>query len=98
LANWCVCVAGCFGPDAPVESSGKLFMCIARRTKKNKIKKEQTSGYVCSSELRPQIEATEAVLSTFARTLQKRLDTKSLKEEGLDAVVKTKKAKRKYVA
>lgn len=73
-ANWSVSVVGHFGPDAPKEKDGQIFICVARRTKK-KLKVSDTTEYVCKSEGRAkrQEEATEAVLTTLARVLHKRI-------------------------
>jgi PncC family amidohydrolase len=72
-ANWGVSIVGHFGPDAPTEKDGQIFICCARRTLKGNLKVKETQVYVCKSETRTkrQMEATEVVLTCLARELHK---------------------------
>jgi nicotinamide-nucleotide amidase len=73
-AQWSVAVVGHLGPDAPTEKDGQIFYSCTRRTKKDNLKVTDSAEYVCKSKDRVarQEEATEAVLTNFARVLHKK--------------------------
>lgn len=73
-ANWSVSVVGHLGPDAPEEKDGVLYICIARRTKKNNIKIADMIEHKLSkdSRIRRQQQATESVLTFFVRCLSRK--------------------------
>jgi PncC family amidohydrolase len=73
-ADWSLGIVGHLGPDAPKEKDGLIFLCIARRTKKGKIKIKHQEKYVLQSHPRANRmqEAAEASLTHFARLLTKK--------------------------
>lgn len=78
-ANWGVAVVGHLGPDAPSEKDGLVYFCVARRTKKGKIKiKEWDEGKTtASTRITRQQYASEIVLTYLHRALER----KSKKEQ-----------------
>jgi PncC family amidohydrolase len=70
-ASWAVSVVGHFGPDAPAKKDGVIYYCIARLTNKDQIKVKKCEQFKLSSKERiaRQKEASEVVLTAFARYL-----------------------------
>lgn len=95
-ADWAVTVVGHFGPDAPAEKDGQIFICVARRTKKGNLKVCDATEYKCNSDGREkrQSETTEAVLMAFARVLHKRTKTDEATVDGDAPLRKEKTGKR----
>lgn len=75
-ADWSAAVVGHFGPDAPEDKDGQIFVAIARRTRKGNIKVKDEIEYVCQSDtrLQRQNEATEVTLTHVARALHKKTE------------------------
>ncbi len=73
-ADWSVAVVGHMGPNSPVDKDGHIDICIARRTKKGKLKGKDVLHYQCHSKDRAGRlqEATEAVLTHLSRRLFKK--------------------------
>lgn len=98
-ATWGVSVVGHLGPDAPPEKDGLIHVCIARRTAKGNLKVKDETEYTCQKgeRVRRQEEATEVVLTTFSRLLNKKSQNEtSVNGNGTDHKrrKKGKKAKR----
>lgn len=72
-ANWSLSVVGHIGPNAPKEKDGLIFGCIAKRTKKGRLKIKEIVEYKLSKKERHerQKEAVEAMLTYLAKTLLK---------------------------
>jgi len=77
-ANWGLSIVGHLGPDAPQEKDGVVWICIARRTRKGKIKvKSVTSHKLNGTERVPrQRAAAEIALTLLSRTLVTRQQVK----------------------
>jgi PncC family amidohydrolase len=88
-ADWGVSVVGHLGPDSPKDKDGLLFVCVARRTKKGRIKIKDTIEYILKSpdRVKRQEEACEVVLTILARAIKKREELDSYRHEP----VRTKK-------
>jgi nicotinamide-nucleotide amidase len=73
-ADWSIGIVGHFGPDAPKEKDGIIFLTFVRRTKRGKIKVKERIKHKLSCEPRilRQEEATEVALTFFARLLNKK--------------------------
>jgi len=73
-ASWAVSIVGHFGPDAPPEKDGMIYICVMRRTKKGNLKiceKIQHRLNDVDRSIRQKM-ATEVCLSTLGRILIKR--------------------------
>lgn len=68
-AQWSAAVVGHLGPDSPEEKDGMIHLCIARRTKKGKIKAKYIGQHILGDGTRTQRQrcATEIVLTVLAR-------------------------------
>lgn len=75
-ANWGVAIVGHVGPDAPAEKDGVIYLAIARRTKKRRLKLKDTYEHRLASEgrARRQEEAVEVILTHLARCIQKKTE------------------------
>lgn len=73
-ATWSLGIVGHLGPDAPKEKDGVIYLCIARRTNKGKIKIKHEARYQLQTNPRSKRmqEAVEACLTHFARLLTKK--------------------------
>lgn len=73
-ASWALSVVGHFGPNAPAEKDGAIYICIIRRTAKGKFKVKEQMRYQLSIQERAtrQKMATEVCLTALARILMKR--------------------------
>jgi nicotinamide-nucleotide amidase len=108
-ANWSVAVVGHLGPDSPEEKDGQIFVAIARRTHKGRLKVKDTQEYICKSaegigdaggddgkrlRVMRQDEAVEVALTCLARLLNKKTENDG-KGRGKrdDGIVKTKPGK-----
>lgn len=74
-ADWGVAVVGHLGPGAPKEKDGQIFVCIARKNSKGKIKVKEVheSSLNVSDRVARQKAATEVVLATLGRRLMARV-------------------------
>lgn len=81
-AKWSVSVVGHFGPDAPEEKDGQVFVCVARRTNKKKLKVKDTleQKLTPSDRVSRQREATELALTALGRSLMSRSRRKEHKK------------------
>jgi len=75
-ASWALSIVGHFGPNAPVEKDGVIYICIIRRTAKGKFKIKEQMQYQLSIQERVvrQKMATEVCLTALARILMKRVN------------------------
>jgi PncC family amidohydrolase len=82
-ADWSVAIVGHLGPDAPQDKDGLLYVCVARRTKKGRVKIKDTSEYRMSTPDRAhrQEEAVEVALTKFSRFMRKRTERESHSDE-----------------
>lgn len=72
-ADWSLSIVGHFGPDAPKDKDGQIFIAIGRRTGKGKIKIEEISNHTISGDrIARQNAATETALELLARALVRR--------------------------
>lgn len=82
-ATWAAAVVGHFGPNAPEESDGLIYVVIARKTKKGKIKCERAEHRLNDKDrVSRQLGAAEIVLTELSRAILKRTkkeDSKSRK-------------------
>lgn len=81
-ATWSLAVVGHFGPDAPEELDGKIFVSIARRTRKGNLKISVTTEHIIkdiSDRVSRQKIATEVCLTILARELMKRTSANTSK-------------------
>jgi nicotinamide-nucleotide amidase len=74
-ATWALSVVGHFGPNAPEDKDGTIYICVMRRTLKGKLKVKEVlihklSG--TSDRVVRQNIATDVCLTTLARILIKR--------------------------
>lgn len=76
-AHWAISIVGHFGPEAPEHKDGVIFVCIARRTKKGKLKVKDRLEHKLQKNDRQkrQKEATEIVLTHLGRLLSKKSAT-----------------------
>jgi PncC family amidohydrolase len=72
-ANWSIGIVGHVGPDCPKEKDGLVYICISRRTNKNKLKIKELHTYTlqCVGRSRRQEECVEAALTHLVRILSK---------------------------
>lgn len=77
-ANWSLSIVGHLGPDAPQDKDGIVWICIARRTRKHKIKIKTISSHSLSFSERTtrQRIATETALTLLSRALVTRQQRK----------------------
>lgn len=77
-AEWSVGVVGHLNFDAAKNQTGIVYVCIARRTKKNKIKIKQLLEHKLTAVDRAgrQKEAVEVCLTYLGRTLTKKVESK----------------------
>ena len=73
-ASWALAVVGHFGPNAPKEKDGMIYICIMRRTNKGSLKiKDQIQHHlIVKDRISRQKTATEVCLTSLARILMKR--------------------------
>lgn len=77
-ANWALSIVGHLGPDAPQEKDGVIWICIARKTRKGKIKIKAITTHKLTGKERVarQRSATETALTLLSRALVARLEIK----------------------
>lgn len=78
-ATWSLAVVGHFGPNAPADKDGYIYLCIARRTSKGNLKIKESLEHVLIVEERLARKrlATEVCLSKLASILLKRVQKKA---------------------
>jgi nicotinamide-nucleotide amidase len=58
-ADWSLAVVGHLGPNAPEDKDGHIYVCCARRTKKNRIKLKDAINYICKAPQRDEQQGDE---------------------------------------
>lgn len=90
-AIWSLAIVGHLGPDSPLEKDGLLYICIARRTKKNRIKIKESLEHKldkCGRNERLYL-ATEVALTHLARALKKKTELETNNKEKKKKIVAT---------
>lgn len=82
-ADWSAAVVGHVGPNAPEETDGCIFICLARRTKKGRIKVKELKEYKLASKnrLKRQEESGEATLTHLVRLLNQKTEKEGHKNK-----------------
>lgn len=86
-ADYSLAIVGHLGPNSPEDKDGKIWISIARRTNKNKIKVKDQLEYICSAShdttngialrINRRSEAADAAFTALARVLNKKVCQRS---------------------
>ena len=82
-ADWSLSIVGHFGPDAPEEKDGIIWVCVARRSRKGKIKIKMVaeSKLAPNGRLQRQKNAAETAFTFLSRTLLVKSQKESVRKQ-----------------
>lgn len=88
-ASWALAVVGHFGPNAPKDKDGMIYLCIVRRTSKGTLKVKELIQHhlIVEDRVSRQKTATEVCLTSLARILMKRASSRKSKDDSKNPTI-----------